>query len=83
MTLLTDGLSQGSQFSTHANFSIKKQATYIKPALNKVQWSKEGGQRKQTGQGTFSEAVASLVPLVSNASAAKGLSWAGIMLAAR
>ena len=31
---------------------------------------------------TFSEAVASLVPLASNASAAKGLSWAGIMLAA-
>lgn len=32
---------------------------------------------------TFSEAVASLVPLASKARAANGLSWAGIMLAAR
>lgn len=31
---------------------------------------------------TFSEAVASLVPLASKANAAKGLSWAGIMFAA-
>lgn len=31
---------------------------------------------------TFSEAVASLVPLASKARAANGLSWAGIMLAA-
>lgn len=32
---------------------------------------------------TFSEAVASLVPLASKARAANGLSWAGIMFAAR
>lgn len=32
---------------------------------------------------TFSEAVASLVPLASKARAANGLSWAGIILAAR
>jgi hypothetical protein len=31
---------------------------------------------------TFSDAVASFVPLASNAIAANGLSWAGIMLTA-
>lgn len=32
---------------------------------------------------TFSDAVANLVPLASKARAANGLSWAGIILAAR
>lgn len=39
-------------------------------------------QQANASDDTFSEAVASLVPLASNAKAAKGLSWAGIMLAA-
>lgn len=45
-------------------------------------------EKRQHGVGavplfTFSDAVANLVPLASKARAANGLSWAGIMFAAR
>lgn len=58
--------------------------------LNLLSWKTKIIHKQPTEAGalcsnclTFSEAVASLVPLASKARAANGLSWAGIILAAR